>query len=467
MAYESSIIAEMDEDFFMHVRLHFLNASQMDFCNLILVFPIFLLNLWHQIYHDVFLMKKLFTFALASALALTASADTWKSIGNATIYDGWITPGYVDDDGTQLNPADYAFEVPIEESVESPGVYRLINPFGSSDFHLSEFNIDGSACDIVIDARDRTFVLIQPQYCGFTDVDSSEPNGRYAYYLSDLGTYMYNLGQQREVINLLKCASTMSGNVIYIPQPTFGTSPDKAADAWDPSYPAQIILPNSNKFDLTEWEILCHGAKMIDGWIIPGFKDEDGKALDPDSYEFTVDVYMNASNPDLLCIRDPFHSEDFVLTPHNLTNTPGYITVDVSDPEFVTVEPQFSGFIARSDNDIVQYFITEAGSYMLGKGYTRDEIISQGHNSTYDATNGVLTIKTPLFGLDSENVGKIWNNPHSTQLIFNTGGVNSAVISSPDCDAEYFNLQGIKVTNPESGLYLEVKGKNVRKVMIK
>ncbi|MDE6301443.1 MAG: hypothetical protein K2M19_06970 [Muribaculaceae bacterium] len=412
-------------------------------------------------------MKKYFTFALACAVALSVSADTWKSIGNATVYDGWITPGYVDDDGKQLNPSDFPFEVPVEESVETPGVYRLINPFGSSDFHLSSFNVDGSAHDIVIDARDRTFVLIQPQYCGFTDLDSSEASGRYPYYLSDMGTYMWNLGQQREVINLLRCASTMSGNVIYVPQPTFGTTADHAIEAWETSYPAQIILPNSNRFDETEWEILGK-ATMVDGWIVPGFKDENDRILNPDDYPFEVSVYMNSANPDILCIRDPYHTADFPLVSHNLTNTPGYITIDTSDPEFVTVEPQFSGFIARSENDILQYFITEAGSYMLSKGYTREEIISRGNNSTYDAEAGVLRITTPLFGFDADNVGKVWNNPHATVLTFNDGkGISSAVISAPDAEAVYYNLQGVEVPDPSAGLFIEAKGNVVRKVIIR
>ena len=63
------------------------------------------------------------------AATAAASADEWKSIGMATVVDGWITPGYVDDEGNQLNPATCPFQVPVEESGNTPGIYKLINPF--------------------------------------------------------------------------------------------------------------------------------------------------------------------------------------------------------------------------------------------------------------------------------------------------------------------------------------------------
>lgn len=39
-------------------------------------------------------------------------------------------------------------------------------------------------------------------------------------------------------------------------------------------------------------------------------------------------------------------------------------------------------------------------------------------------------------------------------------------VSSDNAEAEYYNLQGVRVANPEKGLYIERKGNNTRKVIL-
>lgn len=396
-----------------------------------------------------------------------AMADEWRPMGNALVVDGWIMPGYVDEHGVQLNPNDYPFEVPVEESVENPGVYRLLNPFCTDSYYLSEFNIDNSTDDyhLVIDARDRTFVLIQPQYCGFTDADSSQPSGRYPYYLSDMGTYMWNLGQQREVINLLKCASVMSGNTIYVTRPTFGTTAGHAIEAWENEYSAIITLPEDTQFDESEWESMGV-ATVIDGWITPGWKNDDGSVLNPDDYPITCEMLQNIDNPNIYCLVDPYHSQDFVLRSYNLSSTKSYILIDASDEDFVTVEPQFSGFTARNDNDISTYYLTEAGHYMLANNRTAETVKEQGHNSTY--SENFISIPTPLFGFSKEGVGKIWNIPHPT-YIYMPGyqGVHDVDAITPDTPVEYYNMQGMRIAAPQAGqLYIRRQGSRTDKIVL-
>lgn len=411
------------------------------------------------------LMKKLYLFAaMTMSASLFVSADEWRPIGRATIVDGWITPGYVDDEGKQIDPSTCPFEVDAEESVETPGVYKLINPFGSEDFHLSEFNLDGTPADIIIDARDRTFILIQAQYCGFTDADSSEPSGQYPYFLSDMGTYMWNLGQQREVINILKCSSVMNGNVITVRQPTFGTTADKAIQAWEPSYPAMIILPDQSEEDDSQWESLGIG-QLVDGWLTPGWKNEDGSLVDPERYPIACEIQQNAENPDLLCLVDPFHSSDCFMSSANLYTKKTRIVFDVSDPDFVKVEMQFSGFIGRSDNDIVQFFVSEGGHILSQHGKTFEEIKEKGYNSTLK--DGVITIPVPLFDFAISGTGKQWNATHPTIITLPGAGMGvSSVDADGNCEPEYFNLQGMRVSDPQHGrLYIRRTGSRSEKVI--
>ena len=415
-------------------------------------------------------MKKLYIPLAFLSIFSIASAYTWRPLGNAIVTDGWITPGYVDDEGHQLNPADYPFEVAVEESIESPGIYRLINPFCTDDFHLSEFNLDKSDddCNIVIDARDRTFVIFQPQYCGFTDEDPQNGNalGQYPYFISDMGTYMYNLGQQREVINMLKCASTMRGNTIYVPQPTFGITPDNASQAWvgEVTMISTITLPDNFDEEGENWESFGI-ATMIDGWITPGWKDEDGRLINPDEHPIAVEIMQNIENPNLYCLVDPYHEADFAMVHQNLTQSRTRIVIDMTDPEFVTVEPQTAAFVARNDNDICQYFITEAGHYLLANGRTTEQIKQQGHNATY--ANGIISIPTPLFSFELDSSYIQWNAAPPTYIYMPGAGVEST-INDATAPVEYYNLQGIRIDNPESGnMYIRRQGSHSDKILIR
>lgn len=53
------------------------------------------------------------------------------------------------------------------------------------------------------------------------------------------------------------------------------------------------------------------------------------------------------------------------------------------------------------------------------------------------------------------------------EVLFTKGaGVNDVAVDA-NAPAEYFNLQGVRVANPESGLYIVRKGGNVSKVLVK
>lgn len=46
-------------------------------------------------------------------------------------------------------------------------------------------------------------------------------------------------------------------------------------------------------------------------------------------------------------------------------------------------------------------------------------------------------------------------------------GVNDIIVDNADAPVEYYNLQGVKVANPENGIFIRVQGKDVKKVVIK
>ncbi len=104
----------------------------------------------------------------AYAYKVSANADQWKSIGNAIFVEGIITDFYanafVDENG---NAIEVAYEVPVQESIVTPGLYRLVNPYGEGT-PLAQLNIhptdEGIDHYLIINATDpnKVFVDMSP-----------------------------------------------------------------------------------------------------------------------------------------------------------------------------------------------------------------------------------------------------------------------------------------------------------------
>lgn len=69
-------------------------------------------------------------------------------------------------------------------------------------------------------------------------------------------------------------------------------------------------------------------------------------------------------------------------------------------------------------------------------------------------------------GLESAYNDKGYAKPERYNDIIGGSGVN-AVAADVNAPVEYFNLQGIRVANPENGLYISRQGADVKKVVIK
>lgn len=79
-------------------------------------------------------------------------AENWKSIGMATYSDGIIPDAWGQGFSTQ------PYSVPVEENVNTPGLYRLINPYGSNWPKLEAFRNDPDG--VVLDHGHNHYLLI-------------------------------------------------------------------------------------------------------------------------------------------------------------------------------------------------------------------------------------------------------------------------------------------------------------------
>ena len=133
-------------------------------------------------------------------------ANPWNSLGMGLYTDGIIPSMY--------NLSSETYEVEILENNETPGLYRVVKPYGEAWPHAG-YNAETPADYFEIDATDAEGVLVMPQMLG-VNLEGGDTALGFASY----GAYMYNAGQA--TLEQLKGAGYL-GKVIdgVIKLPTF------------------------------------------------------------------------------------------------------------------------------------------------------------------------------------------------------------------------------------------------------
>lgn len=84
------------------------------------------------------------------------SDNDWRDIGNATLMDGWILPAF---DYNQNDKANW-FEVPMQQNLGNPNLYRLVDPYHAPGFPALKENLSSKKGYIMIDISDPDNVVI-------------------------------------------------------------------------------------------------------------------------------------------------------------------------------------------------------------------------------------------------------------------------------------------------------------------
>lgn len=94
-------------------------------------------------------------------------ASPWKSLGMGLFTDGILTPlFYTDDQGNQTVPTP-TYAVEIKESTETPGLYRVMNPYSNSVYPYAENDCAEDGLYLEVHAEDPNFVYVSQQSLGF------------------------------------------------------------------------------------------------------------------------------------------------------------------------------------------------------------------------------------------------------------------------------------------------------------
>ena len=343
-----------------------------------------------------------------------ADDSEWRSLGKGTFVDGWVTPG-INAPADYTDPTPYAFEVEVMESTTTPGIYKMVSPYTSEAFPFLSRNTNTTPCDIIIDATNPDFVQVEPQNSGFV-CDKLTPNMTDPFYISVQGTYYYMEGNDIPDIISYGYASTLKDGVITFHRPCFGRGPSTSQQGynWQGNYDGSLTLPA--KSEDSEWRSLGKGT-FVDGWVTPGI-NAPADYTDPTPYAFEVEVMESTATPGIYKMVSPYTSEAFPFLSRNTNTTPCDIIIDATNPDFVQVEPQNSGFVCDklTSNMTDPFYISVQGTYYYMEGNDIPDIISYGYASTLK--DGVITFHRPCFGRGPSysQQGYLWQGGYDGSL---------------------------------------------------
>lgn len=229
----------------------------------------------------------------------------------------------------------------------------------------------------------------------------------------------------------------------------------------------------SQKFSFDpDWKALGK-ADFTDGFIskfLEGdMKNNLGLDLPEEAFTYKVDVEESVSQPGLYRLVNPYGSTSpywdvnfsVVSLKHNETN---YLVINATDPERVYIEESASGFYYGS---YPLMLFSDAFDW-LAEGYTVDQIPEYLWGKKVDDTitfapgekeAGLLCTKI------NGSIAEIYGRALVVKLP--DSGVEAVEADNADAPVEYYNLQGIRVVNPSSGLYIRRQGNSVSKELIR
>lgn len=146
----------------------------------------------------------------------------WKKYGSAQIIDAWVAPLLsLTDDGKVVSISSLMWKVDCQESIQTPGIYRIVNPWLSSKCYLisRELNLNSEPTSIIVDATNKECVKIIPQYSGATVNIATEGENIKDIWICNMAGYMSEIEGKtdEEIINSGNGCKWMSGYFTILP----------------------------------------------------------------------------------------------------------------------------------------------------------------------------------------------------------------------------------------------------------
>lgn len=189
-------------------------------------------------------------------------------------------------------------------------------------------------------------------------------------------------------------------------------------------------------WDGTSWVLKLPGAaqlgwaslgvgSMTDGFILPYWGEPVAT--------WPVNLKESEETPGLFRVENPYRYGNGYPAADASTDVAGdgpwNIVIDCTDPNFVVVEPQATGFKVGTEQIIANaagyYTTTDDATQKLSK----DQIIANGWNDTYDAATRTITINHPMLSGDNGATwSKVWESAgfEAAKVVLPTEGAQAA-----------------------------------------
>lgn len=439
-------------------------------------------------------MKKLYTLALAAAVALGASALSLKQV---TPNEGFrLMPKGVNIAERLVTPTETRTFIAPRKAVSADDFYRMYvwsytdarqgETYEEQAFYVDPYEVDGVVQEGVAliefdgwqtlakaDLETGTLTFVTCMIAENLALNETTNVDVYVmpFYISDDP----NVAIEDMFVISEGSTITITDNSVTMPE-NQGWGVYLTLAGADLSAPDTQIMPYAlyayNEFkpynDFEYWTPVGEG-EFRDGLTYSIYRKEGDMGSEDNVPVCNVAVYRNVEDPNYIRVMNPFgpYMKQF-YTNGEFTSYPVYL--DLTDPENVVWELQDTGI--RDSEGQIYFMSAQYGAYIFQ--LTEAQIVEWGIKNITYADNVISFPKgSVLLGVPKgNNQWSVGNNlPEYNTYLSLPKDWNSAVsnitVEDNDAPVEYYNLQGVRVANPENGLYIQRQGKTAKKVLVK
>lgn len=228
--------------------------------------------------------------SFTATVTLLMKTENFEHYGVALVVDGWLTAIYSfsDGEGTTMTYEDLGWAVNLNQSVERPGVFQLEDVWTSEEAPLVIVGINQNTAtheNIIIDARDPEYVIIEPQYSGVIWSNSLTNNKPAECYIANAAGAPLNLtgGEfvptKEQIINAGYNDVLEDGTYLEINPTFFGFSEEEiTSDAYGSTNTPAIIefYPGESLEEAQALSTMKRVQKLRDAYQVARLKTQLG-----------------------------------------------------------------------------------------------------------------------------------------------------------------------------------------------
>lgn len=332
----------------------------------------------------------------------------------------------------------------VVEKHPQKSLFRVTHPYLNAPGVINQMITDGTFAEYYLDPNDPNYLYINtdnPDAVFFCDRDGNLATVPYETGIR--GIYNENWIGYGDFL-ILNAYWYFINNKPYMVDETSGYKPEMFEKAKGQFKGDQIVFGEEGVWycftkdkepvwDCKGWVLKLPGAAQL-GWASLG----EGSITDGFVYQYwdqpelptwSVAMMESETEPGKFRLQNPYRSGNFPDADSS-TDAPGdgpwNIVIDCTDPNFVIIEPQATGFLVGTE----QYIANAAGYYTTSAAQklSKEQVIANGWNDTYDAATRTITINHPMISGDA---GSTWSKVWEETTAGSNGNPRPAVIVLP------------------------------------